>query len=164
MESIQKLIKLSVLYIREMERNETIKIKSIAQYWNILTDKAENCTVGMAVNNLRDKINTNSRMEYLRTEIENLQQEINNSNIKDLRFYNIENPTEQELRLENLALKQMLYMIDMIPISEAVKIIKQSQTAIKQACQQERLLNIEKRSKTWFVHLDECKEYWKVRD
>lgn len=164
MESIEKLIKLNILYIREMQREDILKIKSYAQYWDNLTNRNSNCTVSMAVQNLKDKIDRNSNIDYLKTEIASLRQEINNSNIKDLRFYNVENPTEQEIKFENLALKRVLYMIDMIPISEAMEIIKQSQTAIKQACQQNRLLNTEKRSKTWFVHIGECKAYWNIED
>lgn len=164
MQSIEKLIKLNMLYIREMQREGIKQFKFHGELWDNLTNRTSNCTVGMAVQNLKDKIDRNSNIDYLKTEIISLQQEINNSDIKDLRFYNGKDFTEQEIKLENLALKRVLYMLDMIPISEAMEIVKQSQTAIKQACQQNRLLNTEKRSKTWFVHIGECKEYWNVED
>ena len=54
----------------------------------------------------------------------------------------------------------------MVKIKDAIKELnnKVTETAIKQACQQERLLNTKKVGKTWMVHIPECRAYWNIPD
>ena len=39
-----------------------------------------------------------------------------------------------------------------------------TESAVKQACQQQRLMNTKKVGKTWMVHLPEFKNYWNIKD
>lgn len=62
-------------------------------------------------------------------------------------------------------MKQQFFMTNcMVQIKDLVGILdnKITETAVKQACQQERLLNTQKIGKTWLVHIPECRAYWNI--
>lgn len=160
MQSIEKLIKLNVLYIREMERRQILKINSYYEYWNILINNSSNYTIYEASQNLENNIFENSRIKYLKDQIQLLKYKTNDPSISNLRLAG-DNLTEQELILQNVALRNMIYMNDLVSISEASERINRTTVAIKQACQQQRLLNTKIiNNKTWFVHVGECEKYW----
>ena len=49
---------------------------------------------------------------------------------------------------------------EMVGIKYIVENLGLSENAIKQACQQENLLNTQKVGKTWLIHISECRSYW----
>ena len=52
--------------------------------------------------------------------------------------------------------------------SENIKYIVENlgltESAVKQACQQQRILNTKKIGKSWIVHIPECRAYWNIQD
>lgn len=54
----------------------------------------------------------------------------------------------------------------MVSIKDVVGIFNNvvTESAVKQACQQERLLNTKKIGKTWIVNIEECRAYWNIPD
>ena len=87
-------------------------------------------------------------------EVLKLKESINNSNIKELRF-GLEPQkkfTEEEKLLDYEMLKRKFFMInEMVGIKELCSILGLTESAVKQACQQERLLNTKKIGKNWMV-------------
>ena len=62
-------------------------------------------------------------------------------------------------------LKRKFFMInEMVGIKELCSILGLTESAVKQACQQERLLNTKKIGKNWMVHIPECRAYWNIPD
>lgn len=164
MELIEKLIKLNILYVREMERRKIIKLKNMGQLTDSLGTHSENLTVSKSVQYLKDRIDINSNIPYLKEEILKLKEEINNSKIKDYKFWN-GTKTKEEKELEDLVFKRLFFMetcfVGAIQAAECTGI---PASTIKQACQQQRLLNTKKIGKTWIVHLPEVRTYWNVPD
>lgn len=164
MELVEKLMKLNILYIREMERRGLIKIKNMGQLTESLGVHSQNLTVLKATNHLKNKIDKDSNIGYLKDEISKLQEEINNSTIKDYRFWN-GNFNKEENKLDDLVMKRLFFMeTGFVGIKQAEEYTGITESAIKQACQQERLLNTKKLGKSWLVHLPELRVYWNVPD
>lgn len=96
-----------------------------------------------------------------------LKENILDSKIQNLRF-GIEPQlkfSEKEKNLDTeLTRRQLYYTSNMVSIKDVVGIFNNSVTesAVKQACQQERLLNTKKIGKTWIVNIEECRAYWKL--
>ena len=59
---------------------------------------------------------------------------------------------------------QKLRNNEMVGIKELCSILGLTESAVKQACQQERLLNTKKIGKNWMVHIPECRAYWNIPD
>lgn len=168
MEMVKELVKLQVLCVRWVERNTSLKCKTHRDMERVITDNKLTCTYGEAIKNLKDKIlkycNANP---YLIKEVLKLEDIIKESNIKNLRF-GVEPQkkfTEEEKELDNYKLKRTFFMInEMVGIKDVAEMLGLTETAIKQACQQERLLNTRKVGKTWLVHIPECRNYWNIKD
>ena len=103
------------------------------------------------------------------SEVIKLKEEIENSNIKELRF-GLEpqkkfTELESELDME-LTKYHLLYNSDTVEIKRVVELLdgKVTESAIKQACQQERLMNTKKVGNVWLVSLSECRNYWEIPD
>lgn len=86
--------------------------------------------------------------------------------IENLRFNLIDkNLSKREYRLNAIFYKEIVTIIrNDISIRIAAKLTGITETTIKQACQQERLLNTYKISNNWIVNLKEVKEYWSCKD
>ena len=86
---------------------------------------------------------------------------------KDLRF-GVEPQfkfTEIEKELYDYKIIRTLYMVnEMVGIKDVAEILGLTESAIKQACQQERLLNTRKIGNNWMVHISECRDYWNIPD
>ena len=109
---------------------------------------------------LKDNIIKNSSIEYLLLEIVKLHEEINLSPIKDYKFWRA-GLNDAEEKLDTLAVNRLFYMdASYVTITTASEELGITESAIKQACQQERLLNTRKLGKTWLVHIPECRAYW----
>lgn len=86
--------------------------------------------------------------------------------IENLRF-NITDKSlsRRECRLSAIFYKEIVTIIrNDISIKIAAKLTGITETTIKQACQQERLLNTYKVANKWVVNLKEVKEYWSRKD
>lgn len=71
--------------------------------------------------------------------------------------------TPLEYRLNNIMLKTSFKCIQNdMSLKDASIITGVPETTIKQACQQERLINVSKVGKIWLVNLNEVKEYWEI--
>lgn len=165
---IKNLVKLQILCVRWVERHTSLLCKTHRDIDRIITANKLTCTYGVAAENLYTNIKKYcSNSNYLLEEILKLKDNINNSNIKDLRF-GVEPQkqfTEEEKELDTEMVKRKLFMLtEMVGIKEAAEILGLTETAIKQACQQERLLNTTKVGKSWLVHIPECRAYWNILD
>lgn len=70
-----------------------------------------------------------------------------------------------EYRLNTIMLRSSLKQIQYnVSIKNASLLTGIPETTIKQACQQERLLNTLKTSNTWIVNLNEIAEYWGLQN
>ena len=54
-------------------------------------------------------------------------------------------------------------MLDLMPVSEASKILNINDTTVRQACQDGRVI-ARKFNNGWSVCLSECREYWANKD
>lgn len=164
MELVERLMKLNILYIREMERRGIIKIKNMGQLTEPLGVHSQNLTIVKATNYLKNKIDKDSNIAYLKDEISELQEEINNSSIKNYKFWNGKF-SKEENKLDNLVMKRLFFMeTSFAGIKQAEEYTGVTESTIKQACQQERLLNTKKLGKSWLVHLPEVRAYWNIPD
>lgn len=162
MHVVERFMKVNILFLREMERRKIIKIITMDALTNHLGVHSQNCTYGYSVKILKDKINKVSNIPYLKSEINDIYEEIMSTSIKDFRWWN-HMQTDLENELADLVLKRMLFMdncmVDIKTISELLDI---PTTTVKNACQQQRLLNTQKIGPIWRVHIYECRSYWKV--
>ena len=167
---VRMLVKLQVLCVRYVERNTSLKCKTHRDMDRILMANKLTCTYKEAVENLYNNIKKYcANSSYLIEETLKLKDNINNSNIANLRF-GVEPQKkfiEEEKQLDDEILKRKFFMInEMVGIKDLVELLenKVTETAVKQACQQERLLNTRKIGKSWMVHIPECRAYWNIPD
>lgn len=167
---IRRLVKLQLLCVRYVERHTTLKCDSKGGMNRLLMKNKLTITYGEAVQNLYDNIEKYcSNSKYLIDAAFKLKQDINNSTIKTLRFgYEPQRKfTEEESVLDTEVIRRQLFMLNaMVEIKDITQILnnKVTESAVKQACQQERLLNTKKVGRTWLVHIPECRAYWNVPD
>lgn len=167
-EIVKELVKLQILCMRWVERNSSLRCKTHRDMERIITNNKLTCTYGEAVENLKTNIvkhcNNNS---YLLEGIINLEEVVENNPIKSLRF-GVEPQKEfnkEEKELDRYKLECTFFMInEMVGIKDAAEMLALTETAIKQACQQERLLNTRKIGRNWMVHIPECRAYWNIKD
>lgn len=167
-EMVKMLVKLQILCIRHVERNTNLRLYTHRDMDRILMNGKMTCTYGDAVINLESNIFKYCKTSsYLMDEISKLKTIIEESDIKNLRF-GLEPQlkfSKEESILDTAVLKYRFYMInEMVGIKDASAILGIRDTTIKQACQQERLLNTKKIGKNWMVHLPECMSYWNIED
>ena len=165
---VKELVRLQILCIRWVERKTTLKCLTQRDMDRVLTSNKLTCTYGLAIANLKSNIfKYCDNSTYLKESVIKLEEIINNHPIKDIRF-GLEPQkkfTKEEVQLDIYKLQQTLSLTTgMISIKNAAEIIGVPESTIKQACQQERLMNTIKISKTWIVNLNECKTYWNISD
>lgn len=152
---VKQLVKLQMLTMRWVERNTNLTCSTHRDTERILTANKLTCTYLQAVDNLKNNILKYCDNNYLTEEVLRLEISIKNSTIKDLRF-GVEPQkkfTEEENKLDQYKIECTLFMLnDMVPIKYVVENLGLTESAVKQACQQERLLNTRKVGKTWLVH------------
>ncbi|MFT8349242.1 hypothetical protein [Clostridium saccharoperbutylacetonicum] len=165
---IKDIAKLQILCTKWVERHTSLKCKTFRDIERVITANKLTCTYGEAVENLYNNIKKYcNNSNYLVEEILKLKENMNNSDIKDLRF-GVEpqkkfSDFEKELDMEMI--KRKFFMVTgIVSIKDAAEILGLTETAIKQACQQERLLNTSKIGKSWMVHIPECRSYWNLKD
>ena len=164
-ELIKQMVKLQVLCVRWVERNSNLQCKTFGDMDRILKGGKLTITYKDAVANLKKNIEKHCKSEYLLNSFLELETEINKSEIADLRFgFEPQRKfTELERELDNLVLKRTMYMTgEMVGIKYIEEHLNIAETTVKQACQQERLLNTTKVGKSWLVHIPECRDYWGV--
>lgn len=170
MEIVKKMAKLNILCARYSERHNIIRCKTWRDIDRLITGNKLTIKYKDAADVLYNNISKIcGANEYLVKSALELKVEIYNSDIKDLRlglepqrkFTDEENKLDQELIRQ-----KFFYNSEMLEIKEAVEILNGTVTesAIKQACQQERLLNTQKIGKTWLVSGPECRAYWNIPD
>lgn len=166
-ELIKQMVKLQILCVRWVERNTNLQCKTFGDMDRILKGGKLTITYKDAVANLKVNIEKYCKNEYLLNSVMELQQDINKSEIADLRF-GVEPQrkfTELEQELDSLVLKRTMYMTgEMVGIKYIEEHLVVAETTVKQACQQERLLNTTKVGKSWVVHIPECRAYWNIPD
>ena len=165
---IRLLVKLQILCVRYVERHTNLRCNTHKDMDRIIMNNKLTCTYGEAVENLYNNIIKYCKENsYMTEEVLKLKDSINNSNIKELRF-GLEPQkkfTEEERHLDYEMLKRKFFMInEMVGIKELCSILGLTESAVKQACQQERLLNTKKIGKNWMVHIPECRAYWNIPD
>lgn len=169
-ELVAKLVKLQVLCLRYVERNTTLKCNTYRDMNRIIMKNKLTCTYEEATENLYENISKYCKnSDYLMKECLNLKDGIESSNIKTLRF-GLEPQkkfTKEEKEFDTELIKRQLFYINgMVGIKDIIDILGGviTESAVKQACQQERLLNTKKVGKTWLVNIQECRAYWNIPD
>ncbi|MPM63329.1 hypothetical protein SDC9_110209 [bioreactor metagenome] len=166
-EMVKELVKLHILCTRWVERNTNFRCFTFRGMDSILKGDKFTVTYREAVENLKINIEKYCKSDYLLTSVLQLEQSILKSEIAGLRFGTepYQKFTELEKELNTEVLKRTLYMTyGMVSIKRVGEILGLTEGAVKQACQQERLLNTQKVGKTWLVHIEECRAYWNIPD
>lgn len=162
---IADLVRLQFIVIRYVERNTNLKYVTHRDIENVLTNGIPTITYAKAVENLfkHAKNRIHDKQDIL-DDILELKNRINESEIKELQF-GMETHSELEYELDQYVLRRTFYMItSMLTIKDASELLEIAESTIKQACQQERLLNTEKIGRNWRVHIPECRAYWNIPD
>lgn len=163
---IKKISKLQILCIRYIERNNSLKVTPFVEIDRLITNGKSIVTYKEGIANLRKHIEKNcAKNSILIDDTLYLEREIKNSSIADLRFAtNKENAfSELEHELKILFLEKTLFMLtQMASIKQTSQLFRLTETRLKQACQQNRLLNTQKLGNVWLVHLPECVSYFKL--
>ncbi|APR02742.1 hypothetical protein CLQ_13423 (plasmid) [Clostridium botulinum Af84] len=160
---IADLVRLQFIVIRYVERNTNIKYITHRDLENVLTGGRPTLTYSKAVNNLLKHAKMRIRNnEDIINDIVELKDKIDNSEIKELHF-GMETYSHLEYELDQYVFRRTFFMItSMVTIKYASELLDIPEITIKQACQQERLLNTEKIGRGWRVHLPECRAYWNI--
>lgn len=162
---VADLVKLQFLVIRYVERHTALKYITLRDVDNVITNGRPTITYSRAVENLykHAKIRTRNCKIILDSIVE-LKSKIDNSELGKLKF-GVNTPTKIEYELDQYLLRRSFFMsTGMVGIKDASEMLNITESAIKQACQQERLLNTKKVGRNWVVHISECKAYWNVED
>lgn len=165
-ELVKELVKLQILCVRWVERNTNLSCSTQRDMDSVLTKNKFTCTYAEGVMNLKNNIEEYCKeSKYLLENVVELEIKIKNSSIAKCRF-GLEPQkkfTEEEKNLNEYMLKRTLFMInEMVGIKYITENYGLTDGAIKQACQQERLLNTKKVGKSWMVHIPEVLNYWNV--
>ena len=167
---VRKLAKLQFLYIRWMERHVFRNMfRSYGKANEVINPKIGNMVIEKykdGVEHLRKLAERNCKNEDIVNAIKELEKDIKKSEIAELRFgLNNGTFTDKEVKLDNLLLRSQLFMNgNMVGIKYIVENFGLSESTVKQACQQERLLNTRKVGNNWMVHIPEVKAYWEIPD
>lgn len=168
---VKELIKLQILCMRWVERHTNLRCVTYRDMDRILKGGKLTITYKDAVKNLKMNIDKYCKNDYLINSVLELEENVNNSEIYNLRF-GVEPQrkfTELEYKLDSFIIKRTLFMInEMVGIKyiveDVAKELNLTESAVKQACQQERLLNTRKIGNNWMVHIPECRAYWNIPD
>lgn len=164
---IKEMVKLQILCVRWVERNTNLQCATFGDIDRILKGGKYTITYNEAMKNLKTNIDKYCKNNYLMESALKLEYDIKQSEISTLRF-GLEPQrkfTELESELDTEILKRTLFMTtEMVGIKYIVENLGLTEGAVKQACQQERLLNTKKMGKNWMVHIPECRSYWNIPD
>ncbi|KHD34375.1 hypothetical protein NL50_17470 [Clostridium acetobutylicum] len=164
-ELVYRMVKLQILCARWLERNTTLRFPTVADVDNILLAGRKYATYNDAIKHLKTKIDKYCKNEYLSKEIDKLDKEIESSAIKDFRFglepKNKFSKIESDLDKHEM-MSRLFMTTGMVGIKYIVENFELTESAVKQACQQERLLNTSKLGRNWMVHIPECVAYWGI--
>ncbi|MBU3195627.1 hypothetical protein KPL26_02975 [Clostridium algidicarnis] len=166
-ELIKQMVKLQVLCVRWVERNSNLQCKTFGDMDRILKNGKLTITYKDAAANLKKNIEKHCKSEYLLNSVLELETAMSKSEIADLRFgFEPQRKfTELERELDTEVLKRLMYMTgEMVGIKYIEEHLNIAETTVKQACQQERLLNTTKIGKSWMVHIPECRDYWGIEN
>lgn len=155
--AINKFAKIYTLLFKHYSKNHTLQ--ELIEYHDRFGKNGTLITYGDALDKFRSICTSDSIMAL----INELQGEI--EPIKDYRFEigydSVHNLLPIEYKLNTMMLRGAFKNIQNdTNIKNASKITGISESAIKQACQQGRLINTCKSGKSWIVNLNEIKEYW----
>lgn len=160
---VKELARLQVLCVRYVERHTTLRCRTVRDLDRIIFKNKFKATYIDAVKNLKENIKEYCKdSNYLNTAVENLEENIKNSNIKDFKLGKENNQfTELERELNTVFLvKQLKMQTGLYSIKEIAKDLNLNEETIKKAAQKEQLLNTKKVGKTWLVDYKEVKEHW----
>lgn len=162
---VADLVKLQFLVIRYVERHTGLKYITLRDVDNVITNGRPTITYSRAIENLYKHAKIRIRnCKIILDRIVELKSKIDNSELGKFKF-GINTPTKIEHELDQYLLRRTFFMsTGMVGIKDAAKILNITESAIKQACQQERLLNTKKIGRNWVVHIPECKVYWDIKD
>lgn len=107
-----------------------------------------------------------SKYEKLLLKMEKLERDIIDSDIGDFRFgYDkYGNFSKLEKGINNIFLMEIINRTSfLVSIKEASEVTRINENTIKKACQENKLFNVKKVSKTWLVDCEEIKTYWKEK-
>lgn len=162
---VKRLVELQVYTMRWVERNTELRCFDSRGMERLITKNKLTCTYLYAAETLVETIKTYCKSDYLLEEAIKLLDIVKISDIREHRFgYNPQNRfNEEEDRLDNIKTIKAIQMIGYLnSIKDVAKELKLPESRIKQACQQERLLNTKKVGKTWLVDKKECEKYWNL--
>lgn len=167
-ELVKRLVELQTLCARTIERNTEYKFYTKKDVDSILTLGKESVTLKEASKNLSaviDNYSPNSKdlvLDCIRLESSMRDSEIADSKIGSDPEYNF---SEIENEIRTVMLEQYIYMnTGLVSIREASETLGLSEPMVKNACQQQQLLNTTKIGIAWVVHLPECIKKFKKGD
>lgn len=164
---VYRLVKLRHLWVCEVERNSDLVCKTYRDLDIIFMNRHLCTTYGKAIENLIEWMNKIYPNSIFKEEALSLREDILNSPIRDLRF-GLEPQrryTKDESELDNYLLRCTLFLhCAMKEIKIVAEQLGLTVGQIKQACQQERLLNTKKVGATWEVNIHECRKYWNIAE
>lgn len=162
---VYRLVKLRHLFVLEVERNTDLVCKTYRDLDRIFMKQHLCISYGKAIENLIGCITRFYPTSMFKEEALSLKDDILNSPIRDLRFglRPQRRFTEEELALDNYLLRCTLFLqCSMTEIKVIAEKLGLTVGQIKQACQQERLLNTKKVGGSWEVSINECRKYWNI--
>lgn len=159
MQVVKELVTLQILYIRWMERNTEVRYETHGKVQEVLYRGCDFANASEAIKNLKRNIFERTHSAALKERVEKLEKNSHNDFKIGVDRKNSFSEEERELNY-----KMMQFYIEllngMLTIKDASNILNIPESTIKQACQQERIMNTQKIGKTWVVNIEECKTYW----
>lgn len=128
--------------------------------------KQRGVTFEIALNNLKREVNGLQSKQLIKR-IDNLIEKFNGQEILSkiiMTSTQYKALSEKEKEIATLmAYVESNLMLDLMPVSEAAKILNINDTTVRQACQDGRVI-ARKFNNGWSVCLSECREYWANKD
>lgn len=128
--------------------------------------KQRGVTFEIALNNLKREVNGLQSKQLIKR-IDNLIEKFNGQEILSkiiMTSTQYKALSEKEKEIATLmAYVESNLMLDLMPVSEASKILNINDTTVRQACQDGRVI-ARKFNNGWSVCLSECREYWANKD
>lgn len=124
--------------------------------------KQRGVTFEIALNNLKREVNGLQSKQLIKR-VDNLMEKFNGQEILSktiMTSTQYKALSEKEKEIATLmAYVESNLMLDLMPVSEASKILNINDTTVRQACQDGRVI-ARKFNNGWSVCLSECREYW----
>jgi len=166
---VKNMVKLNVLTARYIARHTQLRFETYRDIERVATSNKLLITYGEAIEKLKEVIFKYCKeCEYLITKICELEQAVQDSEVKDYRF-GIEPKlkfTKEESELDSYRISRTLYMTNgMMGIGDLIKELPSlSYEQVNKACREEKLLNTVKTKNYWIVSIHECRSYWNIKD